>query len=681
MGATKPRLERREARPTLWLIVALVAGWLPALLDPGALEAAATLHDAANEPNPYLRLDHGLALYLRAPVAILSATALLLSPGLFWQLGNADRIDAGRWILRAFAFSLVSLSIGSATVQLATGTTLVGRPFSLFVVVCSFTALTIAWRRRRTDGLVPPRLDRSPWGFTVTLIGPLYILLVALAPKLYWEAFTPDGVHAFEAARLLERQVFPFFGPDSGGFLNWPGMTTVLYLYPTSWFVRLFGHLEAAARAPLALFVLLLYLALVAVIRWRRESTMRTLDHVLLWLAVFVYLLVAVFNFTYSPYFADITLPATQDTLLVALFLAFVAAYQKQAVGWMLLFLGATYFTSPSGLLLVGLFIAAGAALLGREHWRRLAAPAGGLVLCVLLGALAPLLMSALGEPTPGGEHGFANLLERFQQLQVGQWQRLLFLILPASILPALMLGAWPLQDRWGRVLSAVTGCYFALFYLQAYVSIHHFAPVMLLPLVVFWRARPAVDTRLRRWALPALAIAAVLAAVLSWPQNSAPHTTIRTIGEAIAERTGHDQETDSAKYGRLDVLREILVRPLHPDVPESRYGGSTQQLHYYARRDADLDSVNYVLQPIGGSAPAGFELLGSVDGLDLFVRDRALLRRHQSMQAEHPPGSRLYVRPRSMLFRGRQAPDAAHIYDVCAILKVRLGLELCEPQ
>ena len=72
------------------------------------------------------------------------------------------------------------------------------------------------------------------------------VLLIALTPKFFWENFNGDGVHAFESARLLLVQPLPFWPASAGEIASFPGITSMLFTFPTSWFIRLFGEFEAS---------------------------------------------------------------------------------------------------------------------------------------------------------------------------------------------------------------------------------------------------------------------------------------------------------------------------------------------------------------------------------------------------------------------------------------------------
>src|SRR6202008_3505961 len=105
-------------------------------------------------------------------------------------------------------------------------------------------------------------------------------------------------------------------------------------------------------------------------------------DGALVWLGLAGYLVALAFSASYDPYSADLPLPATQGTLLVACLLGFALHWSRGERGWMLAFLFLTYLSLPSGLLLALLFAAAAWLTSRPRPWRSalwtLAGLAGG---------------------------------------------------------------------------------------------------------------------------------------------------------------------------------------------------------------------------------------------------------------------------------------------------------------
>jgi hypothetical protein len=285
------------------------------------------------------------------------------------------------------------------------------------------------------------------------------------------------------------------------------------------------------------------------------------------------------------------------------------------------------YFTSPAGAILIGLWLVAAALFLRPIAWRTLALASAVLVGAVILGRVLPALQSGLGQPQPGLEHSTGGLTRRLLDLQWRQWRRVLFVVIPGGILPALTLLLWPRLDRVARTLAAVTVAQFGFFYLQRRTSLHYFAPAMILPLAVCWRALPDLD---RRWATPVALAAAAVALVISLPANRSPHLAARAIGARIDDRLGGYDEGDPRVFQRSELLSELFHRDSHGAVPAREYGGSPLSWIYYAHRAPGADPA-YVLQSETDRPPPGGRLVAARDAAALYVVDEAAFQRDRT--------------------------------------------------
>jgi hypothetical protein len=294
-----------------------------------------------------------------------------------------------------------------------------------------------------------------------------------------------------------------------------------------------------------------------------------------------------------------------------------------------------------------------------------------------LVAASAPHLLAALDQTSPGQEYGPYGLLRRFKYFQWSDWGRLAFLIVPCGILPAGALLAWRWQDKVARVLTFVTVAYFCFFYFQAYISLHHFVPAMVLPLVVFWRSDLVKTARHRRILLGGVAIAGVLALVLSLPQSAAPDTSGRLIGSMIEDRVGGYDTYDPVAFRRAEVLQHLFPNDWDLRVPDERYGGSPLVWNYYAHRtQGKRQDANYLMQRAGLESPPGMRLVADENDVRLCVRSDSVWEGHLSMRPPSPVGSRLYTIPRWRLFRHPPPPGEGEAINVQAFLK-RWGIDL----
>jgi hypothetical protein len=664
-------------RRVVMLGAVTVALWLPVLLDAGAVRSAVAHWPVALTGNAYVSADHWWVLYVRTPLVVISGSLLLLSPGLFLALAFNRAHSIAAWVVSALAMSLVVVSLAAGLVQAARGAPLHGGGFIAVTAACGLAGLSgWAWRLTRGHQLAWPFDHPQARATLVGMLGAPVLLLVALAPKFYWESFNGDGAHAFESARLLLVQGLPFWPAEAGDIASFPGFTSALFAYPASWFIRMFGELEASARFPYLIFVAALFGAIVELAEFGRRGKLGSAEHALIWLALFTYTVSIAFSATYDPYSADIALPATQDTLTVVCMLAFILAALRQQWLWAGLFALLTYTSLPIGVLLIGFWVMALFIVTKPRPWPTAVAVSGIVVACMAFAAIVQLALSALGLPTPGGEYAGGELLRRFAFLQWTDWRRLLFVSVPAGIVPALALLAWRTQDRISRTLTLVTIAYFAFFYVQARATFHHYIPAMLLPLVVLWRFEPASPLR-RRLVLAGAGLAGAISLFLSWPGNAAPQLTARLIGMTVEDRTGGYERVAPEALRRAMLLHSLFPYDLEPSVPDAAYGGSPLAWNYYAHQGPrDEEHVNYVLQSRTAPPPAGMQLVTAEDDAAVYVKSEAVWTQHRAARPPTPAGAPIYVIPREMFFGPLPSPQAPHVIDVRRLLE-NLGVDV----
>jgi hypothetical protein len=634
---------------------------------------AVDLRSLADRANPYFVPDHAALLYGAVPVVAVSACVLVLAPGLFLSLAMGRGSSAGEWLVSSLTLGIVGVSAAVALVQSISAAPVTGNGFVAVVAACACAAFAVALVRVRRGARLPWPADSPAAVFTlaIMLLAPL-ALCVVLLPKFLWENFNGDGAHAFESGRLLLRSALPFWPREAGSVAQFPGLTSMLFAYPTSWFIRLFGPLEVSARLPLLLYLPPLAGALLAIAGHRQPATVAAskLGAVLVWVSLSAYTVTMSFSATYNPYAADIALPATQDTLLIVCHLGFVLAFLKNEPWWMALFGVLTYASLPNGLILMGFWVVAVAVVTRPVPWDRLAAAAATLAGCVALSAVLPSLLAAAGLPRPGGEYGLVGLLRYFAFLQFTDWTRLAFLVVPAGILPALSLAIWPKQDAVARALTVVTVAYFAFFFVQANVSLHHFVPAMVLPVAVYWRMLIGAPRTPRAIHVVALLLG-VVSVLVSWPSASAIDRSGREVGSALVERVGDYDRSDPQVFRHLKLLSALFPPDWHPSVPAT-YGGSPLVWNYYARHGSGrpASDANYVLQSSTDAPPPGMRRVAEADGAALFVGSDARWQIHRALRPPSPAGSSVYYVPRGVLFRSVPNERGTYVLDVVSALE-----------
>jgi hypothetical protein len=620
---------------------------------------------------------HAAVLYLRAPLAAISAAVFCLSPGLLLAYALRRGRTIGQWLLSGLALSVIALSVLTALVQTLLGAPLVGHSFSAVVGGAALLALSVALARARVRAAPPWPFDEpfAEINAAALLVAPALVVAL-LAPKFFWESFNGDGAHAFETLRLLLVRPLPFWGREAGDIASFPGVTSMLFAYPGSWFVRLFGAVDASARLPIVLYLPAVASGIGELARVGRQDGLRPVQWLTIWLGLAAFVLAMAFSATYNPYAADIALPATQDTLLMACFFAFVLAFIEREPTWMVLWGVLTYLSLPSGLILLVLWLCGAWLLMRPRPWPLIKTAIVTIALCVVGSAILSRLLTVFGLPAPGGEYGAVGILRYFAFLQLTDWQRLLYVAVPCGVLPALSTIAWKWQDDVTRALSFVTWAYFLFFFVQATNALHHFVPAMVIPFAVFWRIvamSPAKAKPLTSMA----AIGALAGIALSLPRSAAPHLEGQSVGETVSERIGGYERSDAEEFRHSTLLNALFPYDWDPSVPASNYGGSPLVWNRYARHDGVATAkTNYLLQRSGGALPAGWSEVARDSGAVLLVRDSMVWAGHRGLRPDSNPGSRVLAVPRWVLFRSIPHQNGPRTIDVAATLE-RLGFDV----
>ena len=653
----------------LRLLGFLAVGWLPALIDAGALSEATALNVLAESPQPYFLPSEAWLLYFRTPVVALSGCLLCISPGLLLALAVRRSMGISLWIVSGFGLSLLVVSAATTAIQALLDTPLRDGRFGALLVVCSLLSFGILQLRLTQKRPVGWPFDEAGWrGILSSIVLVPWLFLAVLAPKFYWQTFTGDGMDSFEGARLLFVQPVPFWDRAAGSISNFTSMRSLLSFYPISWFLRLFGEIEISARLPMVLYLTAIYAAIVGLAQHGR-SRLKTTQLSLIWLGLAIYLVVMTYSNTYNTYYADLANPASLDTLAMACFLGFLLAFVRNEPFWIVLWVGLTCFSLVSGALLVGLWLLATGTLWRPRPRREMVATLTALIGAVVVMQVAPAVLTAFDLPPPGAAHGVDRVLTRFTGPQLGEWLELKFLwhedylmrwafvVFPSGILPSLALLGWRRQDSVTRSVAAVTLSYYLLFYIQAYVSLHYFVPAMLLPLVVYWRTDIPGSRGRPRLFLVVTAVAGLVALYLSLPPDATPGHHARRIGAATEIRLGGYESMEPEAFRQAWILGRIVPHPAHHLVPKRSFGEAASVLYHYAHRSRTKGDINYVLQAASSPVPKGMKLLATQGDVALYVKDRAVLAEHRAKRPPTPAGSSLYVIPRHRLFQHRGPP------------------------
>lgn len=631
--ALAPPDQRVTGRTACYLGILLVLSWLPMLLGRGVVARVAAMYELSAAAHPYFQPSHAGLLYVLTPLVVASSFVLFLSPGGLWVLALGQ---ARRWVefvALAFGASLLAL-VGLTTIaKLVLGPPLAMAVFLGLWLGCAGLAwLVLALRVWRGEAIAWPvsqlaDLRRAAWTLAVPAVA-----VICLLPKIFWENFSQDGIEAFEFGRSLISHLLPYWDLKDAAFGFYHNY--LLFAYPNYWFITLFGPVEAAARLPFALYLTVLFAVLLLLIEYRALRPLRGREEAVLLLGLATFAVVIGYNGSYDLYLSDIAEPAAPDALLIICFLGATYFFLVGRVVWFWVFALMAYMAGPAGFLL--LVLLGSAMLLWRPKGsRRQLITIGKLVLvCGLLGLAYELIYNPLVLGGVDVQFSAKNLLRRIIPPDLGQFARINFLLFPSGILPALALAAIRWQDATGRVLSTVTLAYFGVIYSQSWTSLHQFAPIMVLPLAVFWPLYLRQSVRFQKVLLPITALSALAALWLSLPQHFQINQAHREFGYGTLYCVGDYEKGYPLALRHSQILYELIPGDWKLDYPHHRWGMDHQTWIYYATRSKPPGTfINYIVQAAADPPPAHFEHVRIRDGVAVYVRDFDLWQRHLSRQ------------------------------------------------
>ena len=667
-------MARFSARPFRLLLGAVLAAATISALGVGAAERLAQLRDLADGPSPYFVREHALLLYLWVPLVSMAACFMVLLPGMVTALalGRRDFIFT-TWLLKSFAISLFGLGLVLPAFERLSGIApLMGGGFLAFSLVISLPGLAALWRAERRGAIDWSEFGRRRVDIGAMILVPLVLLLV-LSPKFYWENFNGDGAHALQSARLFVHTGLPFWPEGAGAVGSYPSITTLLEVFANSWFVRLFGEYEYSVRLSALLGLSLLSGVLMGLARKSNESPSSVAVAIGIGASLLLYAFVLAFQASYDPYFADIALPMTREPQIMVAFLGFVIFLLRRQYFWMTVFSGLTFIAVPSGIVLTGFALIAAALVGSPRPWRHLVLSGLLILAAAAIAKAIPVLLAHSGLIGAQDEFSSGKLLHRLRFVTPYETKRLAYWIVPCGIFPALALLAWPWQDRVARLFTLVTIAYAGFFYFQAYrILPHHFAPAMIMPLVVFWRLRPALKYPVRAATLVLVGVIAGI--VLAWPARFGVNSQGRHLGARILieDSRYHDFAPEELAIAH-ELLRQAFPMRYEEEAARRQYIGSPLAWYSYAvEPKAPGQRIDFVIRRQDAPARADERLLASHRGYALYARGKADANR-LARQAElsRSIGDLFYV-PRAVVFgRGARRGDRP-VWDLARMMGLR---------
>jgi len=646
------------------LVLAALHGVVPQVRD---------LYPLQLPPHPYFVPSHAWLLYVLTPLVVIASIALFAAPGILLVLAAGRTDHLGELVVKAFGAGLAWYVLATTGLKL-----LWGPLTSTSVLAVTLLGATLGWlaltlRVRRGDRVAwpfatPAGRRRLLWLLTIAVL-----LTCLLLPVLFWQDLNGDGWEELVFGRSLIESVLPLNTADN---IISGAVGRVTMAYPVSWFAVLFGAGEGAVQLPFILDMLVLFGVLLALIEWQSPRRLKLGEEAVLVLGLGVYAVTVCYNASYDPYYADLNVAASETLPVLCMLAAFYFLWADQ-FRWFLLFAVAAYFGRPTALPLLLLF-GLGVAIATRgKDTRRLLLIVSGIAACMLgMFLYQKLIIPWASGGTQVVESSF-GVADRLAYLRLDDLSRLLFILVPSGILPALSLLAFRWQDAVGRSLTVVTVGYFLFFYVIAFVALHHFIPVMLLPLAIFWRLYLHQGDRLkivaRRWLVATAAAAAALAFWMSLPRHFEVDRTMRRLARSVDIRIDRQQLREAGRDPSLE-LQQVLFKLFPPGYapvdPGEQLVIADGPILYYSKRSQGLSAdINYIVQPSSAEPPAGFVEVGDTGFTSAYVRDIARWKADRFNPPRTDYRSPLYAIPRETLFRNLGRPAGNYTIDLAALV------------
>jgi hypothetical protein len=627
----------------------LTGVWL--IASRGLPARVALMFEAGLPPNPWFVPGSAGILYVILPVTILVGIVAWMLPGLLLTASWRRDLDFAPWVMHGFLVSLLSQwGLGALATRISTG------PVSDTAFLVAWLALMlfglIAYVRREARGCTLEGDETPRTGRRLLLSAGLVLAgVLLLLPKIFWQDLGPDAFEALELGRSLAWFALPRV-PTEASILGL-GAGMVPQAAPIRWFILLYGPIEAAARLPLLLSLTPILAGLIGLIEVRAPRRLGRIEEVGVALGVAMVTMAVGLHATYSPYAVDLASPTAIEFVAVVLVLGAILAFWRDEALTFLALSGVALLARPTAAVII---LLAGLGTMVLEPGRRsrtLRLLVGVLGVWVLL-YLAYERLFVLRASLDTAEYTAGGIIDRFHFLTFTDWRRLIWVAAPAGFIPFLSLFRLRKLDDVGRSAAVATLLSFGVVAVPAFVALHHFVPMMLLPIAVFWRLQVHERSGSARL-LGAYALLSVLAVGLALPPHLGVSRGFRDIGRQTDNRIagfgGEDYPSHraavlaaSASLGTL-FLADWAV----PDAAEELVGGP--QILYYADRRERVEpntDILFLVQSSGDPAPEGALRVSDVGGASAFVLDSLAW---QSIRFTPPPGvslSRLYRVPRA---------------------------------
>jgi hypothetical protein len=625
------------------LTVCTLLSWVPVLLGSEVITQVASLHSLSANQYPYFQPSYGRLLYVWTPVVVLSSFVLYLSPGaiLVIALGRARNVT--EWVVFAFGISLALTVVLSTTAKVVFGPPVTSQTLLLlWLGTTAVSWLVLAYRLHQAADVVCPVAGRTDARRMLWMLGAALAGVAFLVPKIFWENFNLDGIEAFEFGRSLTSYVLPHWEMQEGVFGFYHNF--MLFSFPNHWFITMVGPVEAAVRLPFILYLVVLFAALMLLIEMGSARELSAVEEAVLWLGLALYTVVQAFNTNYEPFFADLAEMAATDTLVIALFLSACYSLLSDRQKWFWIFALMTCLAGPGGLLLFGA-LGVVTVIVRPANWvPRVKAVGAFILVWIAIGLTYEIFYNQLLLHGINNQFSAKNMLRRLYPPTLTEFVRFNALFVTCGVIPVVSFLAARRKDATGLMVVGITIIYFGVLYLQSWTALHQFTPVMILPLVFFWRTYLRASVFAQRWLLPSVCITTLLCVFFSLPQHFQINQAVREFGQATEYRIGDYNEGYEVAARGGKSLSTLLPEDYRMQYPEQPWGTDPYSWIYYATRTKSTgNTVNYYVQSEIDPPPPMTTRIKTEDGIAIYVRDAEVWRGHRERELPRVVVSRVY--------------------------------------
>ncbi|RMF61394.1 MAG: hypothetical protein D6748_01705 [Calditrichaeota bacterium] len=623
----------------------------------GILRQVALLYPLAQTSHAYFNFSQPILFYILTPLIVLSGFIFILSPGLIWSVILESPQCWNEYIIKSFTFSFILLLISTAFFKIFINTPLLSFNFITITCLMSITGWFFLLRKElKGEPILHFFSDSSNrrrllWNILLVLLG-----CIILLPKLFWENFNGDGEEMFHLAKSLDVYFTPTYTWEN--IPRGADVKFILPMYINNWMIHVFGDIEASVRLPFLLYVVLLFSTIIFISEKFTNGKFNTKEEFALIVSLIVFSTVMIYNASYNPWFSDIAAPAAHDSLFpVIILLAFFYFWQNN-YQWFIIYTFLSYFIRPTASMF---FLSFAFFTFLYDSNRKFTKSLLITGIFFVIAFLGNFLQQNIAVPAQEYAYTTHAILERIRYWDFFQFKKFGYALIPTGVIPFLSIGAFKWHSAKMKTLSLVTLIYFCFFYSMGFSALHHFVPVMIFPLVIYWTLHLSKFGKNRDRFVIVLILGSSISTFLSLPQHFQISNKEREIGYSLLLKAEKPGQEPNGKY--IELLFKLVWDVRNPDL---EWGAEYNSIKFYAMKPkAENQFVNYIIQPGNIPIPDGYTKVNEKDSMIACVKDFNLWESHKKPILTSHYRSPLFDIPPSSLFPHQGKKENPNLIDM----------------